>query len=286
MNEDLIVKTAGMLLKANYAIALTGAGISTESGIPDFRGPSGIWTKNPQAEKMAYKKYSQFLANPIQYWTDALETESLLGDLKAVKPNAGHYALARLEALGYLRCVITQNIDNLHVLAGTKNVIAYHGNVFKVRCINCNSRYSRDEIDLERLRQENRLPPLCRNCGGILKSDIVHFEEPIPEDVINQSIDQALKCDFMLICGTSAVVYPFAELPRIARFGERLFDTQFWISERVYRKTSTIKIIEINIESTVLTDEGISDYIIIGKTGEILPKIVDFIEKEIKGKSS
>lgn len=283
MFDDLITKTSDLLLASRYAVALTGAGISTESGIPDFRGPSGIWTKNPQAEKIAYKKYGQFLSDPAGYWSEALEAESLLGNLEGTAPNAGHYALAEMESLGFIKCVITQNIDNLHIKAGTRNVIEYHGNVFKIRCISCNRRYAKSEIDLERLKNEKSLPPLCRYCNGILKSDIVHFEEPIPEDVIRQSLQHVMRCDLMLICGTSALVYPFAELPTIARFGSRYFDSELSAAEYSYHPKPSVKIVEINKEPTTLTLQGISDYIIIGKTGEVLPKILEQIKTRRHG---
>ncbi len=264
--EGLIEKAIRDLVKSKYAIALTGAGISTESGIPDFRGPSGIWTKNPEAERRAYRGYQRFLEDPRKWWEEMLTSPRLrspgLGDLEKVMPNPGHYALAELEAMGILKCVLTQNVDGLHAKAGTKNLLEYHGCFSKLRCISCNSRFSRDEFDLQELLRENRLPPRCPECGGMVKTDGVAFGEPIPEDVARESREEALKCDLMLICGTSAVVYPFAQLPRLAR-------------ERMERVT----IIEINSDPTPLTEEGISDYFIQGKTGEILPEILAGVKK-------
>jgi len=111
---ELIERAAKDLSNSKYAVALTGAGMSTESGIPDFRGPSGIWTKDPGAERRAYQTYDKFLANPREYWEERLGSPSLLGDLGRIKPNPGHYALAELEKMGMLKRVITQNIDNLH----------------------------------------------------------------------------------------------------------------------------------------------------------------------------
>jgi len=112
--EGLIRRAAKDLAQSSYAVALTGAGISTESGIPDFRGPSGIWTKNPEAERKAYQSYQKFLENPREYWEERLSKPSYLGDLERAKPNRGHDALAELEKIGILKCVIAQNIDNLH----------------------------------------------------------------------------------------------------------------------------------------------------------------------------
>ena len=267
--DELIKRAAKDLLNSNYAIALTGAGISTESGIPDFRGPKGIWTLDPEAERRAYQTYYKFLANPKEYWEERLSTPSLLGDLAKAQPNSGHYALAELEKMGIIKCVITQNIDNLHQKAGSINVIEYHGNAFKLRCLNCGNRFDSSEFDLHRLRVEGKLPPICPVCGSALKSDIVHFHEPIPADVLRRSLEEASKCDLMLICGTSAVVYPFAGLPRIAR--ERLVKKE--------GKWCPITLIEVNTGATPLTQEGISDYLIQAKTGEALPKIVEEIRR-------
>jgi len=259
--EELIGRAARDLINSKYAIALTGAGMSTESGISDFRGPSGIWTKDPEAERRAYQTYHKFLENPREYWEERLGGPSLFGDLSRVKPNPGHHALAELEKLGIVKRVVTQNIDNLHQRAESKNVLDYHGNTSKLRCADCNARFDSAEYDLHSLKEEGKLPPRCEKCGGVIKADVVHFTEPIPSDVAYQSLDEAQKCDLMLICGTSAVVYPFASLPRIAR------------------ERKTVTIIELNAEPTPLTEEGVSDYLIQGKTGEILPRIVEAVKK-------
>ncbi len=245
--EDLIQRAAEDLIKAKYRIALTGAGISTESGIPDFRGPNGIWTKNPGAEMKAYEVYDQFKDNPKGYWEERLDPQgsisrlfSILGEIGKVQPNPGHYALAELEKMGILKCVITQNVDGLHHKAGSKKVIEYHGGIDKFRCIVCNRRFSKDGLNLEKIKMEGKLPPYCQ-CGGVIKDDGVFFGEPIASDVLEGSQREAWKCDLMLICGTSAVVYPFASLPEIANPG-------------------TI-IMEINADPTPLTGR-VSNYLI------------------------
>ncbi len=273
--EELIERAARDLIDSRYAIALTGAGMSTESGIPDFRGPSGIWTKNPEAERRAYETYHRFLADPKEYWEERLGGPSLLGDLTEIAPNPGHYALAELEKEGFLKTVITQNIDNLHQRAGSKNVLDYHGNAFKLRCKECTARFDSNEYDLKGLWDEGKLPPLCKHCGGVVKADIVHFREPIPSDIAHQSLEEALRCDLMLVCGTSAVVYPFAELPRIARQRsvERAGGTY------AMEKVPAVTLIEVNAVPTPLTEGGISDYLIQGKTGEILPRIAEAVER-------
>ena len=268
--EDLVERAAKDLAESKYAIALTGAGMSTESDIPDFRGPKGIWTTDKEAEAKAYKRYELFLNNPMAYWEEMLGFQGTYGtfyeQIRQAEPNPGHYALAELEALGMLKCVITQNIDGLHKKAGSKRVLEYHGSTHVLRCISCGSRFARKEVSLD------ELPPRCK-CGAALKYDVVHFKEPIPSDVMEESEKEASRCDLMLICGTSAVVYPFANLPRMARFHSGVTGLD------VMGHKANVKIIEVNADPTPLTREGISDYLIQGKTGEILPRIVEEVNK-------
>ncbi len=281
--EELIERAARDLIHSKYAIALSGAGISTESGIPDFRGPAGIWTMNPQAERMAYQSYDRFLEDPRGWWEEILSSPNLLGPIENALPNAGHYTLAELEQMCILKCVITQNVDGLHRKAGSDRVFEYHGSILKLRCASCGCRFNRDRFDLEELRRENKLPPRCPKCGGIVKSDVVAFGESIPGDVARKSLEEAWKCDLMLICGPSAVVYPFASLPRIAR--ERKIQRQSKIDAGIYsvEKVPAVTIIEINAEPTSLTTDGISDYLIQGKTGELLPRIAQAVKSTAGG---
>lgn len=260
---DLIARAARDIARSSYAVALTGAGISTESGIADFRGPSGVWTKNPEAEAQAYRSYPEFTRDPKLWWENQLSGKSFdpLGSLAHAHPNAGHHALVDLEKMGFLKTTITQNIDSLHEKAGSVRLLEFHGSRSKLRCPACNARFNPDRFDLQKLRQEDRLPPRCQACDGPLKTDVVFFGEPIPEDVAAESYAEALRCDLMLIAGTSAAVYPFANLPRVAR------------------QRGGVTIIEVNAEPTPLTQEGISDYLIQGKTGEALPAIVDLVRE-------
>ncbi len=281
--EDLIERAAEDLAASEYAIALTGAGMSTESGIPDFRGPQGIWTKDPDSERRAYLGYERFKADPKGWWEERLERASgPMGNLGQAEPNPGHLALVDLERMGVLRCVLTQNVDNLHKKAGSRHVLEYHGNAFLLRCVDCNARFERNEFDLPRLKEEGLLPPRCPDCGGIVKSDGVSFGEPIPRDVARQSFEEVAKCDVMLICGTSAVVYPFADLPHRARARkietERLTDSGLTVVEEV----RAVTIIEINAEPTPLTEWEVSDYFIQGKTGEVLPQLAERVAKKRK----
>jgi NAD-dependent deacetylase len=263
--DSLIERAARDLVNSSYAIALTGAGISTESGIQDYRGPSGLWTLNPDAERRALRSYDEFMRNPGGWWENVLSNMQNgtfgMGEMSSAEPNAGHYILTELEKMGIIKCVITQNVDSLHEKAGTVNLLEYHGSVVKYRCLSCGKRYRRDEYDMQKLYLEGKLPPSCPECGGVIKTDGVFFGEPIPSDVAEKSVDEALKCDLMLICGTSAVVYPFANLPRIAK------------------EKKTVKIIEVNAEPTLLTEDGISDYLIQGMIGEILPRILEQVNR-------
>ena len=273
--ETSIKKAAKDLLGSKYAIALTGAGISTASGIPDFRGPDGVWTKNPEAERVAYQAYEIFLRDPVRYWEIRLTQPYMIGGLAEASPNPGHLALAELEHMNILKSVVTQNIDGLHVKAGNRKVFEYHGSILRLRCLSCGARFEREEYDLEGLRKSQKLPPLCRKCSSPLKSDVVHFNEPIPADVAQNSVEEASICDVMLVCGTSAVVYPFADLPRIARQREMNWKHQMTTPGTLPEgDTRHVTIIEVNAQRTPLSDAGISDYIIQGDTAEVLPEIV------------
>lgn len=221
------------------------------------------------------------MADPKGWWEERLATRTtgFLGDLEKAMPNAGHHALAELESMGILKWVITQNIDGLHEKAGTKNLLEYHGNTFKLRCVSCNARFRRDEFDFDKLLAADQLPPVCPRCRGLIKSDTVAFGEPIPSDVAHRSLEEAWTCDMMLICGTSAVVYPFADLPRVARQRRLERARRAGLGGPALPPGPAVTIIEVNAEPTPLTYEQISDYLIQGKTGEILPAIVEEVKR-------
>jgi len=201
-------RAATTLVSARYVVALTGAGMSVESGIPPFRGPGGLWTKHGEPPMNGYQR---FLADPRRAWQERLSPRGPMRELwetlQRARPNPGHYALAALEACGVLRCLITQNVDDLHRAAGSRQVAEIHGNYRLVRCVECVARFPREEISLE------ELPPRCPHCGGILKSDTVSFGEPIPPDVLAVCYEQSEQADCMLVAGTSATVYPAAQFP-------------------------------------------------------------------------
>jgi NAD-dependent deacetylase len=201
---DVYEQIAERIVRSRYAIALTGAGISVESGIPDFRSAGGLWSKYDPLE-FAY--IEAFRANPAKVWKMLVELDEIL--LKA-KPNGAHLVLAELEKRGILRAVITQNIDSLHQRAGSTVVVEFHGNNRILRCDRCSRRFPREGVSLE------SLPPRC-SCGSALRPDLVFFGETIPTDAYHQAMAAAEKCDFMLIVGTSASVAPASNLPLLAK---------------------------------------------------------------------
>jgi NAD-dependent deacetylase len=243
-----------LLLKAKYAVALTGAGVSVESGIRPFRGPGGLWTEYGEPPMDGYQR---FLADPKGEWERMIKREGYLkGFFEAfdtARPNLGHYALAELEQMGVLKFLITQNVDNFHRAAGNHNLAEIHGNLYLLRCIACNSRYRQEEISLQ------DLPPHCPRCGGIVKNDGVYFGEPIPPDVLQKCHEEVSRCDCMLLVGTSGFVYPAAGFPQVV-------------------KRSGGPLVEVSLYETDLS--YLCDVILRGKSGELLPLLVN----EIKAK--
>ncbi|MHA1166374.1 MAG: SIR2 family NAD-dependent protein deacylase [Candidatus Hodarchaeales archaeon] len=208
MKEDQIDEAVRMIQESRYIIAFTGAGISTESGIPDFRSPGGLWSKyDPEI----YASWQNFLNDPSKYWTMSKELTKILLN---VEPNAAHHALVKLEKMGKLFAVITQNIDNLHYRAGNKRIYELHGNYRTVHCMECNKEYSREEI-LPRL-EKGEIPPVC-SCGGVLRSDAILFGQPLPQDVFESAFEESMKSDLFIVIGSSLSVYPAASLPMTAK---------------------------------------------------------------------
>ena len=200
----MIDKIAGYLSQSNKAVAFTGAGISTESGIPDFRSPGGVWSRYQPV------LFQDFLTNGDarrQYWQMKKEAYR---ELKGAKPNAGHRALAALEAAGKLAAVITQNIDGLH-----QDVLELHGTSRYCICLKCDARYDPDLVQ-ERLESGVEVP-LCDKCGGLLKSATISFGQQLPQDVLSEALDLCLQTDLILAIGSSLVVEPAASLPLQAK---------------------------------------------------------------------
>ncbi len=239
---------ADMILESKKVVALTGAGISTESGIPDFRGPQGLWKQiDPRTSTIQF--FRQF---PDAFWQFIV---TRLENIMRAEPNRAHYALAELERLGKLSCVITQNVDGLHSKAGSKSVVELHGNMREAVCLSCRRVVSMEEA--MSMAKRGHLPPRC-DCGGILKPNVVLFNEPLPEDAYKRALLESMRCDLMLVVGTSLQVYPAAYLPALA-------------------KQRGAKLVIINMEPTPF-DEA-ADVVIHTKAGEALPAIVDIVKE-------
>ncbi|HUU03120.1 MAG TPA: NAD-dependent deacylase [Myxococcota bacterium] len=249
MSEEKIIKVAEKLAAGGGSVAFTGAGISVESGIPDFRSAGGLWDK---FDPMEYATIEAFLRDPERVWEMLREMDDLL---KAAEPNPAHLALARLEQLGVLAGVITQNVDNLHQRAGSREVIEFHGNGKRLVCLRC--KRSLDAAEAHR-RREEEFPPRCPDCRDILKPDVVFFGEPIPKAASIGAMRLAQSAPVMLVVGTSALVAPASYLPVVAK------------------KTGAL-IVEINREHTVLTGD-LADVSLRGRAGELLPRLVAAVE--------
>jgi NAD-dependent deacetylase len=225
-----IARAGAWVAQARHAVALTGAGLSVESGIPPFRGPGGIWTKYGEPPMDGYQR---FLRDPAAAWRERLSPKEdwmrALGEaVRAAKPNPGHLAFAELERRGMLAALITQNIDDLHRQAGHENLLEIHGNHRLLRCIDCNERFDPSAIEVN----ADALPPRCPHCSGIVKGDIVQFGEPIPPDVLRRCFEESDHADCMLVVGTSATVYPAAQFPySIRQRGGHLIELNPYESE-------------------------------------------------------
>jgi len=238
---DKLWQASYLIRKAKYAVAFTGAGISVESGIPPFRGENGLWnTTDP-----IFLEIEFFQKKPLQSWIKIKEIfYDSLGD---AEPNIAHEVLAKMEARSFLETIITQNIDHLHQKAGNKYVYEIHGTYKQLVCTECMSEYDMSFADL------NYLPPTCFVCKGILKPDMVFFNEPIPHFAKKRSFEEAAKCDVLLIIGTNAEVLPAADIP-------------------VKAIEEGSKIIEINIKPSHFTNT-ITDIFIEMKASEAMKEI-------------
>jgi NAD-dependent deacetylase len=249
MNDDLIRTVRAWIDDARYVTVLTGAGISTESGIPDFRGPQGVWTKNPEAEKMATLQH--YMADSDirkRAWQSRIATFG-----RAVEPNAGHCALVTLEQRGKLQTLITQNVDGLHQAAGSSPeiMVEIHGTVREVVCMACGERAPMERA-LARVRGGEDDPP-CRSCGGILKSATISFGQGLVQADLVRAESAAQQCDLLLAIGTTLGVYPIAGVVPVA-------------------KDSGARVVIINAEPTAM--DHVADAVIRGQIGSILPQLV------------
>ena len=242
----MIQKAVKFIRSAKRVSAFTGAGISVESGIPPFRGENGLWEKyNPEILNIDY-----FRKHPDEAW--ALICEIFYERYGDAEPNMAHRALAAMEANGYLHAIITLNIDNLHQKSGSKEVCEFHGGLQYLVCLNCLKKYHSAKVDLR------SIPPLCPDCGGLLKPDFVFFGEPISEAAKAKSLHEAQHSDVFLVIGTSGEINPAAYVPHLAKANGAL-------------------IIEVNPDITKYT-ATITDVILQGNASEVMTKLVHALE--------
>jgi NAD-dependent deacetylase len=246
-SQEELEKAVELINKSARIVALTGAGISVDSGIPDFRSEGGLWERYDPHE---YATYDSFLRNPKKFWKMGQELAEVI--LKA-EPNAAHKGLVKLEEANKLMGIITQNIDNLHQSAGNKKVIELHGNYLRAYCMDCATEYIGE--DIHRRVVAGEIPPKCDKCGGVLKSEATLFGEPLPEKPMEEAVDMCRSTDLMLIIGTSLTVYPVAFLPQLA-------------------KNAGAKIIVVNLTGT--NRDHIADVVLQGRASDIIPKITNF----------
>lgn len=208
--EESVRRAAELFLNAGHAVALTGAGISTPSGIPDFRSPeTGLWSRD---DPMAVASIFTFRTQPEVFYEWMRPTAQLFLD---AKPNPAHQALVDLEEMGLLKAVVTQNIDDLHRKAGSKRVLELHGHLREAICMRCQQIVPTEGMIHDYMVQGK--VPLCKECGGVLKPMAIFFGEPLPMDVLLEAQREAQRCDLMLVAGSSLEVIPAANLPFVAR---------------------------------------------------------------------
>jgi len=250
----MLSHAAKIIARSRFAIAFTGAGISAESGVPTFRGSDGLW-KRYRPEELATPE--AFKRNPALVWEFY---RWRMRKILEARPNPAHYALAELEEMGILKGVITQNVDDLHREAGTKNIIELHGNIFRVRCTSCTYRENLKASGRVREFVNSEDIPRCPRCGSLLRPDVVWFGEPLPRDALERAFRLAEKADVVIVVGTSGLVYPAAYIPYIV-------------------KEHGGRVIEVNVERSGITP--IADVFLRGKAGEVLPKLVELV-RELK----
>jgi len=247
--KERLETARALIAEAQRIVVLTGAGISTDSGIPDFRGPQGLWTRNPEAEKMA--TIHHYVGDPEvrkRAWRSRLESPALTAE-----PNAGHKALVELERRGTLLALLTQNVDGLHQKAGSSPslVVEIHGTAREVTCLACGERAPMERA-LARVRAGEDDPP-CRTCGGILKSATISFGQSLVADDVRRAERAARACDLMLAVGTKLSVYPIAGVVPVA-------------------KESGARVVILNAEPTEM--DALADVVLRGSISGLLPRLV------------
>ena len=237
-----------ILSKSSNTVVFTGAGISTESGIPDFRSPTGIWTKNKPIE------FKDFLSSEeirVEFWKRKFTVDLTISK---AKPNAGHMIISELNHIGKVSKIITQNIDNLHQISGVpeENVIELHGNTTFAKCLDCDLRYELNSI--KKLFEQTNKPPYCKKCSGIIKTATISFGQSMPKEEMLKAEKASLSCDLFIAIGSSLQVYPAASFPLVA-------------------KKNGSKLVILNREGTDL--DKYADLVIHDEIGEFLSKVLN-----------
>lgn len=244
--RSIFEKVAELIVRQQPCVALTGAGVSAESGIPTFRSKGGLWEK---FDPTVYASIEVFRQDPSKYWSIRGE---FIRNYDSYHPNPGHMALAELESMGLLPRVITQNIDGLHRKAGSQNLTEIHGSLREIFCVECNKEYRAPNIP-------EGVPPRCE-CGGVLKPNTVLFGEALPPNALETAWREAGACRIMLVIGTSALVQPAASLPYVA-------------------KEHGATLVEVNIERAFSS----ADYFLEGQAGTVLPGLVSEVRRKCSG---
>jgi NAD-dependent deacetylase len=252
-----IERAAELIAAGGPVVVFTGAGVSTESGIPDFRSPTGIWARY-RPEDFSYQGFVGSEDGRRRYWAVGRE---LYARIQRARPNAAHEAIAALDRLGLLDCVITQNIDNLHQRSGiaAEKVIELHGNATRARCLGCGTGYSRDEIQ-DRLESGEDVPA-CGLCGGIIKPYTVLFGEPMPLREVEAAQVRARGAGCFVVAGSSLVVYPAAYIP-------------------VYAKEAGARLVIVNLTPTHL--DHTADVCLPGRAGEVMSRLVARLQARVR----
>jgi len=254
--KEQFERIAQWITTSKRVVVFSGAGLSTESGIPDFRSPGGVWDKyNP--EDFYFQNFIASEAAREKYWQMATE---MWEPIKTARPNQAHLTISELERLGKLDCVITQNIDGLHFKAGNseEKILQLHGTAIFVSCLSCKKRYDRDEIQ-ERIKKGQKAPR-CEDCGGLLKPATISFGQSMPEKETQEAYHRSSSCDLFIVIGSSLVVQPAASMPLVA-------------------KRSGAKLVIINRDPTPYDD--MADLVIHAQAGPTMAGILEYLKQRL-----
>jgi NAD-dependent deacetylase len=258
--KDQIEKVAQWIIDAKRVVVFAGAGLSTESGIPDFRSPGGVWDRyNP--EDFYFQNFIASEASREKYWQMATE---MYEPMKKAQPNLAHRAIAEMETLGRLDCIITQNVDGLHHKAGNseKKIIQLHGTAMHVTCLSCHKRFDREMIQ-ERWKKGEKAPR-CNDCGGPLKPATISFGQAMPETETEEAYERSSLCDLFIVIGSSLVVHPAASMPMVA-------------------KRNGARLVIINRDPT--SCDEMADLVIHGQAGPVMANVLEIVKTGLGSRS-